>query len=99
MMIQAFKEDLGITLPVYTDPGLSVFEMAGFKRSMTSTLGPKSIMKALALKKQGHIQKGVQGDPWQQGGVLAIDTNSNILFHYASQNVGDFPEINQLVNI
>jgi hypothetical protein len=96
-MIKAFKEDLGITLPIYTDPGLSVFEMAGFKRGILNTIGPKAIMKGLALKKEGHVQKGIQGDPWQQGGVLAVDTQSRILFYFVSQHTGDFPEQSEII--
>ena len=95
-MIQAFKEDLEIRAPVYTDPGLTVYQMAGFKRGVLKTIGPKAILNGLRLMKQGHTQKSVQGDPWQQGGVLAVSPQGKILFHFISEATGDFPKDDEI---
>jgi hypothetical protein len=95
-MIKAFKEDLKIEAEVFTDPGLSVYSLCGFKRSIVATVGPKSLKARMDLKKQGFEQKGIHGDIWQQGGVIAIGPQNKVLFHFVSEYLGDFPESNEM---
>lgn len=88
--IKAFKEDLHIADEVYTDPSLKVFHAAQLKRNAWDTIGPKAALKALKLFAQGHRQTGIQGDSFQQGGMLVISPQNKLLFQHISSSTGDY---------
>jgi peroxiredoxin len=94
--IQAFKEDLGITdAKVLTDPELVSFRAAGFRRGFLAALGPKSLVNGLTLMSKGHSNGKVEagtGDYWQLGGVVVIQTDGRVSYHYISQSLGDYPD-------
>lgn len=94
--INGFKTDLKVTAPVYTDPGLKVFQLLGFKRSLWSTFNPPAAWRALLLFLRGHRQGKIQGDVAQQGGVVIVDAAGEIVYSYASAGTGDFPPLSAL---
>jgi peroxiredoxin len=90
--IKRFKEDFGINVPIYTDPSLATYRAAGFKKSLIGTVGPKAIIFGQKLRSDGHVSDGIQGNVFQQGGVLCIDQQGKLLFGYVSKHLGDFPK-------
>ncbi len=95
--INGFKSDLKVTAPVYTDPGLKVFQLLGFKRSLWATFNPSAAWRALLMFVRGHRQGKIQGDVLQQGGVVIVDGAGEVAYSYASAGTGDFPPLSALV--
>ncbi|MDX2086736.1 MAG: peroxiredoxin-like family protein [Kofleriaceae bacterium] len=87
--IDGFREQTHYDGAVYTDPSLEVFKAAELKRSVARTLDPRSLGKAFKALAGGQRQGRTQGDPWQQGGVLAIAPDGTIKFAHASERPGD----------
>lgn len=93
--ISKFKSDLGIeSAPIFTDPSLSTFRQAGFKRSFFNALSPTSLANSLKLYLKGHKQGSMDpatGDPWQLGGVVVVCPKLGLRYHYISEAAGDYP--------
>ena len=87
--IEGFREQTKFQGPIYTDPSLTVFKAAQLKRSVTSTLDPRSLGKALGAFARGQRQGLTQGDAWQQGGVLVVTPDGTVKYHHASERPGD----------
>ena len=87
--IEGFRDQTKWTGPIYTDPSLAVYKAAQLKRSVASTLDPRSLGAAFKALRDGQRQGRTQGDAWQQGGVLVISTTGEVLYHHASERPGD----------
>ncbi len=97
--IDGFRDQTGFAGPIYTDPSLATYKAAQFKRSVTSTLDPRGVGKALRAMVGGHKQAIIpQGDQWQQGGVLVVLPSGEIAWHYVSGRAGDDPSVTQIVS-
>jgi hypothetical protein len=93
--VERFREDLGIQQGVVlTDPSMNSFKLAGFKNGFFNLVRPQSAINMLKLAKDGYTQSAYSpdaGSHWQMGGILAISKRGNVLYHFASKAVGDFP--------
>ena len=87
LMAADFVETFSVPFPVFTDPGRSSYKLAGLKRSFG--LGIASVGRARRAMAGGHRQGRTQGDPWQQGGVLIIDTSGSVRWHHVDSSAGD----------
>lgn len=65
-----------ISCPVFTDPSRHIYRELGMKRMIGLNL--KSVTRAISAFKDGHRQTKVQGDPWQQGGVVVFDNTGTV---------------------
>lgn len=102
--ITYFKEDLEIQdAPIYTNPSLSAFTAAGFKKGFRALVNTKSLTNGLKLLSEGHKQKSINrfvvGNPWQLGGVLVIRPGGKVAYQYISEALGDFPPENDVINL
>ena len=95
--IAGFRDQTKYQGPIYTDPSLTVYKAAQLKRSVTSTLDPRSLGKAFKAFARGQRQGLTQGDAWQQGGVLVIATDGSVKYHHASDRPGDNASVEQIV--
>lgn len=86
-MAQAFAKESNLPFPLYTDPERSVYKLAGLKRKFG--LGLNTFKRAMAAKKEGHYQTAIAGDPWQQGGVVVVNTAGEIIYHHVDDGAGD----------
>ena len=89
---QAFDEEFGLTkagAEVVTDPTRAVYRAAGLTRSLWATLRPRVFAAGLAMKRRGHRGVSLQGDPWQQGGVLVLDRKGNVIYRHVDRWLGD----------
>jgi hypothetical protein len=90
-MAKGFVErlKLGGEATVLTDPSRQTYRLAGFRRGVWATLGPRALVNLLrALRKRLGTGK-IEGDPWQQGGTLVIGRGGEVLFRYAGAHQGD----------
>jgi hypothetical protein len=92
--LKKFKEDLNLAeAPVFTDPSLSSFHAAGFKRGFLAAIGPRAILNGRKMMQRGHEQGSYSkesGDLWQLGGLLVIRPSGEIAYHYISEVLGDY---------
>ena len=102
--IEAFKEELGLEKAlILTDPTLMSFRASGFKCGYFKAFNLHTAFNMASLKLQGHSGSltEAQGSRWQMGGVLALNTDGKVLYHYVSESVGDLPaeeDVAELVN-
>ncbi|MGB0645566.1 MAG: peroxiredoxin-like family protein [Bradymonadia bacterium] len=75
-MARDFVDTHRINCPVFTDPSRRVYRELGMKRKIGLNL--KSVSRAISAFKDGHRQTQVQGDPWQQGGVVVFDNTGRV---------------------
>ena len=95
---RAFREDLGITTPLFTDPSLTTYRLLEFKRGVTGTLlSPKVWANAARALSGGFRQGRVKGDAWQLGGVLVVRPDGSVIYRYASAAAGDHPPVSEIL--
>jgi len=83
---------------VLTDPRRQSYRLAGFKRGIYATLGPRALVNLFrALRKRLGSGK-IEGDPWQQGGSLVVGRGGEVLFRYASRHQGDHVPPEKLIS-
>ena len=94
--IDGFREDTGWRGPIYTDPGLAVYKAAGMKRGVISTFNPRSALRTFGAIARGYLPHKMQGDNWQQGGVLVI-RDGDVVWSHESGGPGDNATVDQLL--
>ena len=98
-MAKGFVERLKLAgeAQVLTDPGRASYRLAGFRRGIWATLGPRALVNLFrALRKRLGTGK-IEGDAWQQGGTLVLARGGEVLFRYASARQGDHAPPDRLV--
>lgn len=83
---------------VLTDPGRASYRLAGFRRGVWATLGPRALLNLFRALRQGLGTGKIEGDAWQQGGALVLDRGGEVLFRYASARQGDHAPPEKLVS-
>ncbi len=95
---QAFREDLGISTPLFTDPSLETYRLLEFKRGVADALlSPKVWANAARAWSGGFRQGRVQGDAWQLGGVIVVRPDGSVIFRHASTEAGDHPPVPEIL--
>ena len=87
--IDGFKDSSGFTGTVLTDPKREMFRLLGFKTSKRAVFKPKVLLNGVRAFTGGHRQKGVKGDPWQQGGILIVDKDLTVLYLHRYEAAGE----------
>jgi hypothetical protein len=98
LMAKAFAQrmDLGADTRVLTDPRRESYRLAGFRRGVWATLGPRALCKLVPNLRRFGARR-IQGDPWQQGGTLVVAKAGEVLFRYVSAHQGDRPDPREVV--
>jgi len=95
--IEGFRSDTGFTGDLFTDPSLKSYQLLNFQKSVKSLLGFKTMKTALHALSTGYMQKGIQGDALQQGGVVVIDSKGVPVYFYANSEAGDHAPIREII--
>ena len=93
----AFREDFELDGPLLVDPELRAYRAAGLRRGRVELLSPRMPLNALRALRSGSRQTGVQGDPWQLGGVFVIQPDGALTYRYLSREAGDHPPVDEIV--
>lgn len=88
-MAAAFAAEWAGPHPVLSDPSRAVFAAAGMRRSLFATLHWRLFANAWRAFRSGFRQGKVQGDPWQQGGVLVLDRRGATVHRQIDRAGGD----------
>jgi len=95
---RAFAEELGLEAPVYVDTGLGAYAALGMKRGVLAALASPSVVASTTRALRGGFrQVGVQGDPWQLGGVFVVAPGGAVRYAHASKAVGDHPPVDEIL--
>jgi NAD(P)-dependent dehydrogenase (short-subunit alcohol dehydrogenase family) len=89
----AFREDQRLEGPLLVDPELRAYRAAGLRRGRALALSPRLAFHAVRAFRGGFRQAGVQGDPWQLGGVFVIRPGGALAFRHVSREAGDHPPV------
>lgn len=95
LMAEDFVAGFSIPFPVYTDPKRDAYRLSGLRRNFG--LGLKSISRGSRAAKAGHRQGKVQGDAWQQGGVLVVSSEPRLVWQHVDSGAGDHAEMEPLM--
>jgi dehydrogenase/reductase SDR family protein 12 len=86
---EAFREEFAIEGPLLVDPDLAGYRAAGLRRGRLELASPKLIGNAFRAYKEGARQTGVEGDPWQLGGVFVFAPGGALRLAFRSREAGD----------
>jgi hypothetical protein len=86
---RGFKERLGITIPIYSDQARASYNALGMHRSAWSLIRPEVIWAGAKVLARGIIQRCIQGDNQQQGGVAVVRKGGEIVFLHRARYSGD----------
>ena len=97
---KGFDDEFGLSrdgAQVLTDPSRKVFDEAGMKRGAFRTFNPAGLFTTIGTLARGHRQRGVKGDPWQQGGALVIRKGGEIVFQHNDPAPGEQVDLKKLL--
>ncbi|MBX3461561.1 MAG: AhpC/TSA family protein [Planctomycetes bacterium] len=83
--------------PVLSDPARRTFAAAGMRRSLWATLHWRLLPNLLRALRAGFRQTGVQGDAWQQGGVVVFDAEGRMRHREVDHAGGDELDLDAVV--
>jgi peroxiredoxin len=92
-----FIEEQGVEFPVFVDPGVRSYEHFGMKRGLGEVLTLRSLRHAGRAIGGGHRQSPVRGDGLQNGGVVVIDRNGDVVYKHVEQETGDLADLNEVI--
>lgn len=98
-MAADFVRQYAVTQPVLCDPARATFAAAGMHRSVWATLHWRLLVNAWRALRAGFRQTGVQGDAWQQGGVLVLDARGTVLHRQVDHAGGDLLDGDMIVAV
>jgi AhpC/TSA antioxidant enzyme len=98
-MAKGFVERLKLAgeAQVLTDPKRQSYRLAGFRRGVWATLGPRALVNLVRALRKGLGTGKIEGDAWQQGGTLVVARGGEVLFRYASAHQGDHTSPQKLI--
>jgi len=95
--IAGFRERTGFAGTVYTDPERNAHRALKLKRSVRSTIGLRTMAKAMKAYRAGNRQKSTQGDGFQQGGVFVVAAGGALVYEQRSEYAGDQPPVEEII--
>ena len=90
---RAFQDRYAPGVAVYTDPSLRAYAALGLRRGVAATLGPASAVAFVRAHARGHRQGAIEGDPWQQGGLVLMAPGGRALYVQRNRHAGDRPDV------
>ena len=88
-----------VELPVYADPQRFAFMAARLRRGVRAALSTRGWGMAWQAMRAGTWPNGVQGDPWQIGGMFLIMPGGSLRWAYVGQFAGDHPPLAGVLSI
>ena len=100
LMAEAFIEETGLEVPLYTNPGREVYEALGTRRPGALALAnPRLWWNGLRVALRGFFPRRVQGDAAQLGGVFLVRPDGSMPYAYRSDLAGDHPSNQELLRV
>ncbi|MCK9494829.1 MAG: AhpC/TSA family protein [Dehalococcoidia bacterium] len=100
LMAEAFAEETGLAVPLYTNPGREVYDALGAKRpGAIALLDPRVYWNGLKTVLRGFFPKKKQGDAAQLGGVFLVRPDGSMPYAYRSDLAGDVPSPREVLRV
>ncbi|HEX2729991.1 MAG TPA: peroxiredoxin-like family protein [Polyangiaceae bacterium] len=77
---RVFMDEARLETDVFTDPARLLYKGIGMRHGVFTTVNPTSSRNARRAYARGFRQRGVRGDPWQQGGALVVGRDGTVAF-------------------
>ncbi|HEX6813175.1 MAG TPA: peroxiredoxin-like family protein [Planctomycetota bacterium] len=84
--------------PVLSDASRRSFRAAGMRRSPWAFLHWRFLRNVVRARRNGFRQTKVEGDPWQQGGVLVFDAKGQLRHRQQDAVAGDELDLGAVVD-
>jgi hypothetical protein len=99
--IEGFRKEMGLVdAKIFTDPSLRAFRLGGFNLSLLQLVKPESAVNLGKLVIQGFRNgnplKAGQGSNRQMGGVIVVNPQNQVTYHYVSEALGDVPKSEEI---
>ncbi len=98
--IQGFIERNAVdpeVVEVVTDPSLAAHQALQLPRSFASTYGPRALWGLVRAMLSGFRQSSIEGDNYQQGGVVIIGPDARIAYLHRDRATGDHAPMDDVV--
>jgi peroxiredoxin len=92
-----FRRTTGFEGLLYTDPTRAAYRACAFNRGVGATVNPTTAKNAVRAMRAGFRQGRTQGDPWQQGGVVAIAPGDEVLWIERVRRAGDTVDLDAVL--
>lgn len=89
----AFRREHGLAAPVLSDAAGEAFAVAEMRRGIRPMLSLRAVTNGLRALRAGFRQRKVEGNPWQQGGVLVFAADGRLLAQQRDVGVGDLLDV------
>ncbi|MGE3960622.1 MAG: SelL-related redox protein [Dehalococcoidia bacterium] len=100
LMAEAFAEETGLSVPLYTNPGREVYHALGAKRpGVTTFLNPRLWWNGFRTVLHGFFPRPPKGDAAQLGGVFLVRPDGSMPYAYRSDLAGDHPSPQELLRV
>ena len=87
--LAGFREATGYEGPLYANPSLATFGVAGLAYGWGRTFHPRSILKGMRAFAAGFRQGARRGNPVQQGGVFVLGPGDRVRYEWRDRFAGD----------
>jgi peroxiredoxin len=90
--IDAFIERNGLVgqpIETVTDPKCKTFDALELEHKKTAMLSPRGVANVMRARLAGYRQTAIEGEPFQQGGVLLVDRDGTIRYLHRDRTIGD----------
>lgn len=94
-----FMQEYSLSSGVFTDPSRRLYGALEMHHGVSRTLNVQTARHARRAYNLGHRQRGVKGDPWQQGGNVAIAADGRVLGSERASVAGDIVPVRALVRL
>lgn len=94
-----FMQEYSLSSGVFTDPSRRLYSALEMHHGVSRTLNVQTARHARRAYNLGHRQRGVKGDPWQQGGNVAIAADGRVLGSERASVAGDIVPVRELVRL
>lgn len=100
LMAEAFAEESGLEVPLYTNPGREVYAALGTKRpGLSAFINPRLYWNGLRAALGGFFPRPPKGDAAQLGGVFLVRPGGEMPYAYRSDLAGDHPSAAELLRV
>lgn len=84
-------------ISIYTDPSLKTYEKAELRRSIWTMFSFRTLRDYIVSFSKGIGQGKIQGDNWQQGGALLVDSNGVLRYHFQNKSAAGIADSNEII--
>ena len=98
-LLAAYERELGLDLPLYSDPDRALYEAIGFGRASVARawLDPRVWARYATLLARGRRLHRPEQDTLQLGGDAVFDAEARLVWVYASRGPEDRPSVDEVI--